>query len=293
MSNKELYCSPQVEANAKQSGTCFSLEYLRLVAHMYNRHHDDKIDTSKKKTKKQLWSELNKRLKNKCDNEACWLEQPFFKESKEHNKIEKRFRPKKPHSWYKNPNEWLNTYDILDVMKQYELRDKTYNFVGVFPIDFASKNSLSSSCVSQEMCNLVLADQWKKGIKKVGVVFNTDKSTGSGQHWISLFIGLDPKKKNFGVYFYDSVASNPPREVRQFMKKMAAELQSLHPKYKANIEVKSNKIQKQFKDSNCGIFSILFQIMMFKSRFDDVCENMGKDDDVQRFRDVLYRPTQG
>jgi hypothetical protein len=284
------HCSPTIAKDAKKNKTCYSYEYLVLLVKLYNSSHSDKIDISKIKNKKGIWNALQKKLDNECgSNEACWLEQPFVKNSVLKEKMEERFRPKKPLSWYKNPEEWLNTYDILDVMKQYEESDKSYYFVGVFPVDFASTNTHTGVCVVQEMCKLHLATEWKRGIKRVGVVFNTDDSKSSGEHWISAFIGLDPKRRNFGVYFYDSVAMSPPKEVMKFLKQMQKELSDLHPKQSDKVALKVNRVRRQYKNSNCGIFSVLFHILMMKYNYDVVCEKMGYDDDVQKFRDLLYR----
>lgn len=282
-------CSPR--AGKKQGGkSCLSYELLVLIATLYNQQHTDKIVIENKRNKTKLWNALKSKLSTKCgDNEACWIEQPFVKRSPLKEKIDKNFKPKKPEAWNDNPREWLNTYDILDVMKQYEEADKTFYFVGVFPADFANKNSGTSTCVVKEMCQLNLEDCWKRGIRKIGVIFNTDTSKGPGQHWLGCHIGLDPRRKNFGVYFYDSVAMKPQKEFQVFMQTMKKELEKLHPKYKQKIEFRVNTVRRQYKGWNCGIFSILFQIMMLTQKFKNVCENMGYDDDVQEFREILYR----
>lgn len=283
--NKPQYCSPGVRT--KQS--CYSKEMLRLIARTYNDTHEDKIDVTG--TKPQLLRTLRSKLGTRCGKEeSCWLELPFVQKSESYQKLESAFRPRKPESWNDNENEWLNTYDILNVMKQYEAGDKRFKFVGVFPIDFMSKNASTGSCVVQEMCQLDLGSLWKRKITKVGVIFNTDTSKGSGEHWIGLYIGLDPKRKNFGTFFYDSVAMRPPKEVVAFMKLMDKDLKALHPRYADKVAMRSNKVRRQFKSTECGVFSMLFVVSMLRYPFDAVCESMGKDDDVHAFRDVFYRP---
>lgn len=283
--NTSNQCSPS--AQNRKTNSCFTYQLLLLIAKLYNNSHDDVINLNQKLTRQKLWNELNKRISQCNSNEACWLEQPFVVESKR-IVLENRFKPKQPESWKRNPNEWLNTFDIWDVMKQYEEKDKSYRFVGVYPIDFASKGH-DGVCVVQEMCQLDIAKEWRQGKKRLGVVFNTDKSTGSGEHWISLFIGLDPKRRNFGIFFYDSVAMRPPKEVSRFMTQLKKEIIALHPKHASSIEVLSNKHRRQYKNFNCGVFSVLFQILILNHRFEDVCLNMGYDDDVQQFRSILYR----
>ena len=286
---KQHYCAPSIKSNrSKQS--CLSRDMLLLITKMYNQTHKEKIAYDKSFTHKMLWNNINNMMKPTCgNNEACWIDQKFIKNAPIATKLEKSFRPKKPESWNTNAHEWLNTYDILNVMKQYEDSNKSFKFIGVFPIDFASKTS-SGSCVVQEMCKLDLKSLWKQKVKKVGIVFNTDDSKGEGEHWISVYIGLNPKSKNFGVFFYDSVAMSPPHEVVKFMKNVFQELKDLHTKHGDKVQQKVNKIRKQWKNFSCGLYSMLFIISMLKSSFDDVCVVMGNDDDVEKFRDILYRP---
>lgn len=283
-------CSPS-KGKGNTGSSCLNYDMLLLIANLYNQSHSDKITIGPKRNKQQLRKALEAKLSPTCGtNEACWLEQPFVKRSNSYTKLEKSFKPKKPEGWYNNPNEWLNTYDILDVMKQYEEANKTYMFVGVFPVDFATKNQKTGTCIVQEMCKLNLKESWKKGIKQIGIIFNTDTSKGSGLHWESLYIGIDPNRRNYGVFFYDSVGTRPPKEIAKFMEQMKGELEHLHPKSKHKVQYRTNKVQRQYKNNNCGLFSILFQILMLKNKYDDVCQNMGYDDDVQKFRDILYRP---
>lgn len=276
------FCSPSV----KTKGTCFSSELLALIARTYNSTHEDKIPIGK--SKKQLYRAIDDKLKN-CSTESCWIEQSFIKTSSHYGLLEKSFRPVKPESWQRNEREWLNTYDILGVMKQYEDSDKQFKFMGVFPIDFAAKTK-SGSCIAQQMCEMDLKKLWKQKIKKIGMVFNTDKHNESGSHWISLFIGLNPKGKNFGVFYYDSVAMKPQKEIQVFMQKIKKEIAKLHPASAESVQIQINKQRKQFKNTNCGLFSMLFIIFMMRQTFEFACSNMGNDDDVQEFRDLLYRP---
>ena len=130
METEQSYCAPKIAANKQKS--CFTYELLVLIATLYNNSHTDKINIVSKKSKKKLWLSIKDKLSLQCgSNETCWLEQPFVKNTTHVSKLEKNFRPKKPASWYKNPTEWLNTYDILFVMKQYEESDKLYKFIGV------------------------------------------------------------------------------------------------------------------------------------------------------------------
>lgn len=288
----QTYCSPKSSANMF---TCFNFEMLVVIARLYNENHDSRdaisIPTSRKH-KHALWKALHSKFYDTCgNNETCWIEQDFVvKHGTQKQKLEQVFRPIKPSGWTNSPREWLNTNDILKVMSQYEDADSSFKFVGVFPVDFAAKPYDDKVCVVQEMCKLSLKDEWKNEKDKIGVIFNLDRHDEPGSHWTSLFIGLNPKKRNYGVFYYDSVATKPPLEIRRFMKEMEMQLKSLHPSSADKIRCSINTKRRQFKGTECGMFSMLFQILMLRFSFDNVCANMGYDDDVVKFRDVLYRP---
>jgi hypothetical protein len=60
------------------------------------------------------------------------------------------------------------------------------------------------------------------------------------------------------------------------------------PKFK----VQSNKIQKQFANTECGMFSIIFATQMLKLvPFDFICKHMRTDAEINKIRDVIYTPS--
>lgn len=294
------HCSPLADSAVKskkvKQHSCVPYETLLLIAKLYNAKHEDKIDIPKRKSQSKLWKALQQRLKNVCNNtnaEACWIEQPFIKNTSKYDQIARWYRPKKPTSWYQEERKWLNTYDIMNVMQQYADADPSMEFVGVFPCDFAKRPYPGvNRCVVQEMCDIDLRRLWLTGQKKsLAVVFNTDDSKGQGQHWVAAFVGFDPRRRNFGVFFYDSVANPPQKEFVEFMNEMRQQLEALHPRQKKKIAFEWNKVQRQRKNYDCGVFSMLFLINMMKSKFDIVCKKMGNDDQVAKYRDILYRPS--
>jgi hypothetical protein len=132
-----------------------------------------------------------------------------------------------------------------------------------------------------------------RGVKYLAFVFNTDKHDQDGEHWISLFVGLDPReKRSFGVYFYDSVAKAPPKEVKKLMEWLAAQMNDVVVvKNNTTIPVRSNTVRRQYRNTECGMYSMLFLIRMVstKKSFDTVCQSMGNDATVERYRNILYR----
>lgn len=307
----EIHCSPKAHKFAEKDRTCFSHGELKLLAREFNKKAASGTPKINGRTKKELVGKLLTAYKNICDkHQFCWIKQTLT-DSKKVAKLEDAFRPAKPLPWESDRNTWLNTYDILYVMEQYEELYKDYVFLGVYPIDFASKDSfgtcIGSPIVLKEekkevksfnMCDFdIKRDILDKNKKRFGIVFNTDPSHRGGAHWYGLYCSLDTRKgnPNFGVYTYDSVANSPQKEVREFMKKIASQVEALkgvRPEFaKRKFEAKANETQKQFGNNECGVFSLAYQTQMLKNiAFDTVCKRMKNDAYMNKLRDVFYRP---
>ena len=241
-------CSPKVDINSSVP-TCYSKSELVKIAKNYNNKHSNKIKLNSSKL--ELWKELKQKNFKHCkNNEFCWLKQNYMKINEG---LDKNFRPQKPKEWDNEPNKWLNTYDILDVMKQYEEKHKNFKMLGVFPIDFRTK--IEGSCVSPIMCNINLKNLVNSKKTKIGFVFNLDKHYQSGSHWTSMFINLNKSSKNFGAYYYDSVGNKPPSEIYDFIKILKKQSKKYFSK---ELQFKYNKIQHQTGGSECGMFSLYY-----------------------------------
>jgi hypothetical protein len=212
------------------------------------------------------------------------------------NILRKAYRPEKPRSWVANPQEWLSTYDILNVMSQYEERYKRYRFLGVYPVDFTDRTD-DGYCVGENMCNFNVRDFLATGKNKFGLVLNTDTHRGDGEHWFAIYANLDKRSKQFGIYYYDSVANPPDKKnsgkyctrFMQAIKDQVTELMGTD--VGARFQKRHNKIEAQFQNSQCGIFCQVFITQMLKGHsFDTVCHRMPRDRRMMELRDVLYRP---
>lgn len=195
MSN--LYCSPNAK-NKSSSNTCYNNKIIEKVVDIYN-----------KKNKTQLIkggnvSDLIPELENHFGKQKDWDKHADLQIIKDD--IKSRLVPNKPQSWSKDP--WLSTIDILNSLKQYDDANPDFKFIGPTPIDFDHKLSLNQ-CVENDLCNIDIEKLVKDGIRKIGVVFNLDKHTESGSHWVSMFIDLN----HGSIYYFDSVGTHPPPEI--------------------------------------------------------------------------------
>lgn len=290
-----MFCAPD-RAAASKDGSCLSLAEMQVIAQDFNQTVSNAaLRIPLHADKNALHDAIQKALTHSsCRGEYCWIDQPFLR-SDHKASLERAFRPKVPSAWLSNPRTWLNTDNIVQVLQQYEKLYTDFAFLGVHPIDFQARYS-SGQCIGGEgLCNFKVADLIAKGKTQFGMVLNLDKHNQSGSHWVAVYGQLDAEKANanYGVYYYDSVGMAPPPEARAFMKQVAGQMAKPSPARK--FAVKHNKVQRQFKNTECGMFSIVFltQCMKKNISFDYICKHMRKDDGIQEIRQVIYRPHQG
>ena len=165
------------------------------------------------------------------------------------------FAPFAPPSWKQNPVEWLNSYDIINVMKQYEKKYPKFKFIGPSPIDFDKKLEYNQ-CVWNELCNINLKNLINKGIRYIGIVFNTDTHDKSGSHWICMYINLEEKY----IFYFDSNADKIPDEITEFENKLIKQANNIGIKLK----LIHNQVEHQKTNTECGMYVLTVIILLLK-----------------------------
>lgn len=304
--NTTAYSSP---VNEKEP-YCFPKKTLEKLLDLLCKINKEQLQ-KKERSEKQLYGLLNNKLKSYCGTNKHWLwcgciERIAEKKGinnilvlkKQLRNIEKKnLRPEKPLVWYKNPNTWLSNYDIQNVMVQFKDNKKyKYEFLGVFPIDFSVKSS-NGTCVYGSFCNININDYIKRGIKYIGFITNLDKHDEPGSHWTSNFLVIDPKSSSYGAYYYDSTVNNIPPILRNFYDDIQRQMNTIYPNKPFNIV--SNKKRHQFKNSECGMFSMMFQIRWINklvlknnlTNFEEITANpFINDEKMLEIRNYLFRP---
>ena len=184
-------------------------------------------------------------------------------------------------------------------MEQYEKKKKyNYKFLGVFPIDFATK--INNHCLYSDVCSINL-NNIKKNIKFVGLITNLDKHNEPGSHWTSLFMVIDPKLITYGAYYYDSTGSPIPENLNIFIESIAKQCNDKYmKKYNKEFKIIYNKKKHQYKGTECGVFSMVFQIRFLNKNivknnntsFDEIIKGNPNinDNTMVKLRDELFRP---
>lgn len=270
-------CSPTVENNS--DFTCYDKKTIMKMRHLWNlKYPNNPIQSS---SPIEIWNFLRNNLENKCTKESCWLRQNFMKSGLDKKLLNYTFAPEMPHSWLKNPHEWLTSNDISNVMQQYEKKYPYFKFIGPSPIDFDTRLH-HGECVWEELCKFNLKREIGQGIMFVGMVFNTDPHHKDGSHWISLVINV--KKKI--ICFFDSTGYKIPKEVQTFVDRVITQGQ------KHNIEFKyddTENIEHQKGGTECGMYSLYFIIYMLEhGDFNHFKNKRLGDDYVFKYREKLF-----
>jgi hypothetical protein len=277
---KKLNCSPKSK-NEINDFSCYSKTSLYKLRDIWNaRHPDTKIITN---DPKEIHAKLTSLLSGLCNIESCWIKQhtAFGKVPTE---ITQSFAPKMPTEWKKNPNEWLSSMDIINVMNQYERTYKCFEFIGPSPIDFDTKK-LYGECVWDELCNLSIENQIKKGKTKIGIIFNTDTHNNSGEHWVSMFINI--KKQT--IFFFDSTGDNPQKEITVLVKRIKDQGLKLNPpihfKYDSN-----EGVDHQRGNTECGVYSLFFIVHLLEDKLTEQYLKTHRLNDkyMEQFRKIYF-----
>lgn len=199
-------------------------------------------------------------------------------------------RPAMPVAWKEDPDMWLDSNNIRDVMKQYEEARSDFKFLGPYPVDFASPNpygntpvaaaSASASkdkCLIGEMCSLDLNTETRNGKKYIGIIYNLDPHYKDGSHWVGNFINI-PKKM---CYYFDSYGMKPPKEIYRFMQWLGIQ----EPK----IRLGWNGRRFQHSNSECGMYSMYFvDRMLAGESFLKFCRRAPPDRFMLDMRDWMF-----
>lgn len=275
----KLKCSPS--AKNKSDFSCLSNDALYKLRNLWNaRHPDGKINTN---DPKEIWQQLREKMSGTCNKETCWLKQGFVN-GKLNNELKSSFAPESPTEWKKNPNEWLTSVDIMNVMKQYEDAYPCFEFLGPSPIDYDT-HKLYGECVWEELCHFNLANQIKDKKTKIGVIFNLDPHYKSGSHWVSLFININKGT----IFYFDSVGDKIPDRIKKFVNEVTK--QGMQQKKQIHFKFDQNHpVEHQYGNTECGIYSLFFIVHMLEDKITQhyLKTHILKDKYMEKFRKVYF-----
>jgi hypothetical protein len=236
-------------------------------------------------SQKQLVDSISKHLGVDPHNQRSLLESlPLTPEEKQ-TLAKKWLRPAQPLEWKDDPDKWLDSNNIRDVMTQYEESNPEFKFLGPYPIDFAAASDSSATsrgtdtkhCLIDEMCKLDLDGEELKGKTKLGIVYNLDPHYKSGSHWVANFIDIQKKQ----CYYFDSYGMEPPKQIYRFMQWLTIQ----EPKMKLGWN--GRVFQRQ--NSECGMYCLYFLDRMISGEpYLKFCRRAPPDSFMLDMRDWLF-----
>lgn len=300
LTRRGQYCSP---SRGKHGGSCFTRSELIRIAAAWNKSHNvsEHIATHRHCTGGKIWNDINERMKSECTSEYCWTQRPVVASHDPYiseTLVKESFRPEMPMTWKTNPNEWLSATDIQMVLAQYERVYRGFKFIGAIPVDFASQDDSGrmGHCIVQELCNINVRQWMKQGTHKIGIVFNMDAHDSPGSHWTSMYVDLKANQ----VLYYDSFGDRPPSEVADLIQILMNQMEHLHGEHPI---VRINEARHQFKNTECGVYSIYFIVHMLEHKqhgydhaamaYDKYVTDGLNDKQMNRYRKVFFRVIHG
>jgi hypothetical protein len=245
------------------------VDRLRTV---YNQEHKNEppIQTGSAEV---MWNSIKQRLQDKCKSGRgeCIITSLLT-------------RPKAPRQWKVNPEEWLSSTDIDKLEKQFEKLFAEYKHLGTFPMDFDSKSE-TGECLVSALCSIDIQSLAQKGSTQIGIIFNTDVSTGPGEHWVAVFCDIRPELAYPRMTYFDSYAQKPEKEIKRLMKRWKEQWDAtgLHSQ---PMKLTYNKTRHQYKDSECGMYCVYFHYCCLTGI---PMEDRVPDDVVNSFRRMLFQ----
>ncbi len=249
---KPLVCHPGAKQETNE--TCLTKEVLLQIKTDFNKDHPNSPILSDRPI--LIWRELKSRILNdECNDDRCLLKE-IDDPVKRQAALKSLFAPEHPPSWLKNPVEWLSNEDIDKVMAQYEQTFTDFKYLGTTSRDYDFKFA-DGTCVEDQLCKMNLQELMRAGKQRFASVFNLDKHTESGSHWVSFFVSVPHKL----IVFFDSAKGGIPEEIERLRDTFIRQGKQSG----IDFVFKTNTSDHQQGNTECGVYSIYFIVEMLRS----------------------------
>jgi hypothetical protein len=181
-----------------------------------------------------------------CNSESCIYKNPKFLEfaklSKSKNILDEFFKPHGPATHF----GLLSNFNIDNVLEQ--LHEKHPDFLHI-PFQMRDFEKVGS-----ELARVDLAKEFRNGIKRFGVVLNTDVTTGRGIHWYCLY--GEKINNKIQLEYFNSSGREPLPETQAWLQKTK---HYLAKELKIPVDVKyTTGIQFQNDEHSCGVYCLMY-----------------------------------
>lgn len=292
----------------KESKTCLPVEIIQDIQQEILPTKEIVQISNKEHIINKLAQKTQCNSGNLADKELCILK----KISKENNNKEFKEEIKKNMLTYFKPitksydkNHWLNNTEIDHIQHQLKTLFKGYYYSNIHMIDLVMFNPNHSNVIDYEVkcvkdinfINELISNcdnnilTYNGDLKYYGIVINTDKSTGGGIHWFSIFMDFSSEDDNEPYrieYFNSSGYDIRNQSFKNYFINLADEITREVKKCEF---VKVTDIQHQREDTaNCGSYSLYYIWKRLNGTpYKFFAENKILDENMADFRKFLYR----
>lgn len=213
--NNRNRCSP--ERQKGNNGSCFRGEEIDKI-------HKTLLEYTPDISTKVKYNEL----REEYGDEKLWLDR-FSSDELEDLGLDPNtiFLPKKPLEWSDNPNTWLSNSEIDRVMFQLQRVYPFFLYISATPVDYDTIDE-NGDYVSEMLAKINLNKILKNGKTSIGIIFNLDKHTMNGSHWVAAYVNL----KKASIYYSDSVGNEPTEDMNRLFEKIKKQGDALIKKNK-------------------------------------------------------------
>lgn len=268
------YCAPNKKFDTIVN-TCYDNSELIEIAKAYNKFGQNictqescvkfkSIDT--KLSKKDIYTELQNRFAD--TPEYTWLKLGFIQNLDKETRDNLLFFTFKP-TPIKTKRSLFDTNNINELLQQYQVKfneiygENYYRYLGANPADICRLQKFNWNELQNKH-------------KYISIVFNTDKHTKAGQHWVVCFIDNITKT----VEYFDSLGRDPNRYIREFLSN-----------FEIDYTFKINKSEFQEKSNLCGLYTVWFTVMKLnKNSFEQIQEVNIRDHHMYKYLETVFRP---
>jgi len=205
------------------------------------------------------------------------------------------FKPEGSH----DGKSWLNNTHVDIIQEQLFKKFPNYEYGFIHMIDNIMITPQNLKCIKHNVRSITDIDfvneVQNNALKWYGVVYNTDPSHKSGQHWFAILFNFNNEgteaNPNYIEYFNSSGMNIQNTEFQEFLENLALKIS-----FKANkktIFKKITTIQHQ-KDStgNCGIYALYYIWSRLSGIPTETFNNPEKkitDKTMEEFRKIMFR----
>lgn len=159
---------------------------------------------------------------------------------------------------------WLNNLHVDQIQDHFTKMFKGYAYSYIHMSDLIMFKHEKTEFVQKEIKSIKKIDferMVKKGnTKYYGVVFNTDTSKSSGQHWFAIFMDFTRSGTHedpITIEYFNSAGTKILNNLKEFFMKLAVDLTTRLGKLCTFIQV-SNIPHQSDETGNCGVFALFY-----------------------------------